>query len=105
MSPEDHRATFWAEQGGEEVGQSKLPLLREEVEAWIAEILPRRGVSDVRPIGPGVVDSCKSKRALAMSDAERNAPPRGASRAGSKMSPATKAAGKVSGVDLNNWWP
>ena len=26
-------------------------------------------------------------------------------KAGSKTSPGIKARGKVSGVDLNNWWP
>lgn len=44
------------------------------------------------------------ERTLAMSEAERYAP-RGASRAGSKMSPGMKAAGKVSGVDLNSSCP
>ena len=39
-----------------------------------------------------------------MSDAERYTP-RGASTAGSKMSPGMKAAGKVSGVDLNSSCP
>ena len=69
----------------------------------MAEILPWRGVSDVRVFnGGGVLSSWE--RTLAMSDTERYAP-RGASRAGSKISPRMKAAGKVSGVDLNSSWP
>ena len=69
----------------------------------MAEILPWRGVSDVRVFNGGSVLP-SWERTLAMSDTERYAP-RGASKAGSKMSPGMKAGGKVSGVDLNSSCP
>lgn len=68
--------------------------------ANIADTLPRRGFKERRPPKnrAGVED-------LALLRATMSAGSAGASKAGSKMSPAMKAAGNVCGVDLKSSWP
>ena len=62
----------------------------------MADILPWRGISEDRVFKGGVT--------VPLTSAMDKGPLREI-KAGSKTSPRIKVTGKVSGVDLNNWWP
>ena len=63
----------------------------------MADILPWTGISDDRVFKGGVT--------VPPTSAVDKKGPLGVTKAESKMSPETKVTGKVSGVDLNSWWP
>ena len=63
----------------------------------MADILPWTGISDDRVFKGGIT--------VPPTSAVDKKGPLGEIKAGSKTSPGTKATGKVSGVDLNSWWP
>ena len=63
----------------------------------MADILPWRGISEDRVFKGGVIVSFTSAM-------DKKGPLREI-KAGSKTSAGIKATGKVSGVDLNSWWP
>ena len=63
----------------------------------MADILPWRGISEDRVFNGGVTAPFTSAM-------DKKGPLWGI-KAGSKTSPGIKATGKVSGVDLNSWWP
>lgn len=64
---------------------------------YMADILPCRGISEVRLFKGGVT--------VPFTSATDKKGPLLEIKAGSKTSPGIKVTGKVSGVDLNSWWP
>lgn len=64
---------------------------------YMADTLPCRGISEVRVFKGGVT--------VPFTSAMDKKGPLLEIKAGSKTSPGINVTGKVSGVDLNSWWP